>query len=84
MSFSDKVSRKRDKHGPIVAALRNAGWSVASLTHVITVVARATVPTRNANVLKETWDCKSGRTENYAAETSVHSSDTPEHDSVAI
>ena len=53
MCFSDTVSRKRDKYGPLVAALRNAGWDVAPLTHVITVVARATVPTRNANVLKE-------------------------------
>jgi hypothetical protein len=53
MSFSDTVFRKRKKHGPLVAALRNAGWSVAPLTHVITVGARATVPTRNANVLKE-------------------------------
>jgi hypothetical protein len=53
MCFSDTVSRKEDKHRPLVAALRNTGWSVAPLTHVITVVARATVPTRNANVLKE-------------------------------
>ena len=53
MCFSDTVSRKRDKYGPLVAALRNAGWDVAPLTHVITVGARATVPTRNANVLKE-------------------------------
>ena len=36
-----------------MAALRNAGWDVAPLTHVITVGARATVPTRNADVLKE-------------------------------
>jgi hypothetical protein len=53
MCFSDTVSRKRDKYGPLVAALRNAGWDVAPLTHVITVGARATVPTRNANVLKK-------------------------------
>ena len=50
---SSTVSRKRDKYGPLVAALRNAGWDVAPLTHVITVGARATVPTINANVLKE-------------------------------
>ena len=52
MCFSDTVSRKRDKYGPLITALRNAGWDVAPLTHVITVGARATVPTRNANVLK--------------------------------
>ena len=54
MCSSSTVSRKQDKYGPLVAALRNAGWDVAApLTHVITVGARATVPTRNANVLKE-------------------------------
>ncbi len=53
MCSSSTVSRKRDKYGPLVAALRNAGWDVAPLTHVITVGARATVPTRNADVLKE-------------------------------
>jgi hypothetical protein len=53
MCFSNTVSRKQDKYGPLIAALRNAGWNVAPLTHVITVGARATVPTRNANVLKE-------------------------------
>jgi hypothetical protein len=37
----------------LIAALRNAGSSRAPLTHVITVGARATVPIRNANVLKE-------------------------------
>jgi hypothetical protein len=53
MCFSRTVSRKREKYGPLIAALRNASWNVAPLTHVIGVGARATVPIRNANVLKE-------------------------------
>jgi hypothetical protein len=53
MSFPDTVFRKRDKYGSLIAARRHVGWSVAPLTHVITVGARATVPSRNENVLKE-------------------------------
>ena len=53
MCSSSTVTRKQVKYGPLVAALRNVGWDVAPLTHVITVGARATVPTRNASVLKE-------------------------------
>jgi hypothetical protein len=53
MCFSDTVLRKREKYGPLIATLRDAGWSVAPLTHVITVGARATVLSRNVNLLKE-------------------------------
>ena len=53
MSIAGIVTRKQEKHRPLIAALRNAGWSVALLTRVNTGRARATVPIRNKIVPKE-------------------------------
>jgi hypothetical protein len=53
MSFSGTVTRKQEKYRTLIAAMKKSGLSVAPLTHVITVGSRATVPIRNANVLKE-------------------------------
>jgi hypothetical protein len=53
MSIAGIVTRKQDKYRPLIAALRNAGWSVALLTHVNTGRARATVSIRNEIVPKE-------------------------------
>jgi hypothetical protein len=53
MSFAGTVTRKQEKYRLLITALRNAGWSVAPLTHLITVGARASVPVINTNVLKE-------------------------------
>jgi hypothetical protein len=53
INFAGTDTRTQEKYRPFIAALRKAGWSVAPLTHLVTVGARATVPIRNAYVLEE-------------------------------
>ena len=46
--------RKQHKYGPLIEELVREGWDVDSTVHVITVgVIRATVPTRNIEVLEK-------------------------------
>jgi hypothetical protein len=46
------VDRKQHKYNPLIEELEREGWNVRPTVHVITVGVRATVPIRNAEVLK--------------------------------
>ena len=52
LGFQKTVDRKQRKYGPLIRALEEEGWTVDPTIHVITVGVRATVPLRNAEVLK--------------------------------
>ena len=52
LGFQKTVDRKQRKYGPLIKALEAEGWIVDPTVHVITVGVRATVPTRNAEVLR--------------------------------
>ena len=47
------VERKQHKYGPLIEELVREGWDVDPTVHVITVGVRATVPTRNIEVLEK-------------------------------
>jgi hypothetical protein len=83
MRFAGAVTRKQEKNKPLTAVSRKAGWSVAPLTHVITVGARATVPITNANVLKELGMMKVADQKNMQQRLAYAAALHTEHDSVA-
>ena len=52
LGFQKTVDRKEYKYAPLIKELEREGWEVRPTVHVITVGVRATVPTRNVEVLQ--------------------------------
>ena len=52
LSPQKTVERKQHKYAPLIEELTREGWNVDPTVHVITIGVRATVPTRNVEVLE--------------------------------
>ena len=79
------VERKQHKYAPLIEELVREGWDVDPTVHVITVGVRATVPTRNIEVLEKLGiRDKPAQQKVQSSMAKIYSSYTPEQNCATV